>query len=462
MPDPTSHAKPDNVKSNDAATTGTAVDLILKCRWIIPVVPAGRVLEHTCLVIDQGNIIDITPTATAERCYQARETVVLDKHVVTPGLVNAHNHAAMTLLRGFADDQPLKQWLEDHIWPTENRWVSPEFVADGTRLALADMITSGTTTFSDMYFFPENTASVVREAGLRAQLAFPIFDFPCAWGTGPDDYFHKGLALHDKFRSHPLIDIAFGPHAPYTVSDGPLSRVATLAEELQACIQIHAHETAGEVKDAVDASGERPLARLNRLGLLSPLTQLVHMTELNDEDIDAVSQSGAHVIHCPSSNLKLASGFCPVQSLMDAGVNVAIGTDGAASNNQQNLLNEINLAALLAKAVAADAAALNAHSALNMATLAGAKALGIDQHIGSLENGKQADIIAIDLSQIAQQPIYDVMSTLMYSGCSQNVTHVWVAGKALMTDRHLQTLDRDDILARSDRWRDNLQPKHRQ
>ncbi|MYM62888.1 TRZ/ATZ family hydrolase [Pseudomaricurvus sp. HS19] len=432
------------------------VDLILHARWMVPVIPANTLLSDCALVIDQGRIKAILPSAEAERRFTARQTERMDNHLLIPGLVNAHGHAAMSLLRGYADDQPLQTWLQDHIWPAEAQWVSPEFVFDGTELAAAEMIRAGTTTFSDMYFFPEEAARAVLKSGMRSQLAFPIFDFPTAWGTGPDDYIHKGLALHDNYRSHPLINVVFGPHAPYTVSDEPLQRIATLAEETQCGIHIHLHETAQEVADAVAASGERPIERLNRLGVLSPLTQCVHMTELNNDDIELLAQSGAHVIHCPESNLKLASGFCPVHKLQQAGVNVALGTDGAASNNDLDLLAEMRTAALLAKAVSGDASALNAHQALHMATLAGARALGLESEIGSLEAGKSADITAIALDELEQQPLYNPVSTLAYTQLSHKVSHVWVAGRKLLQDRRLLTLDETAIAGNARQWQQRI------
>ena len=432
------------------------VDTLIHARWIIPVVPLDTVLNHCSIAIADGQIVAILPTEQAKRQYQSRDTQELTRHLVIPGLINAHNHAAMTLLRGYADDTPLKQWLEEHIWPAEGQWVDATFVADGARLSAAEMIRSGTTTFSDMYFFPEETAKVALEAGLRCQLAFPILDFPTAWGQGPDDYIHKGLALHDDYRSHPSINIVFGPHAPYTVSDEPLQRIATLAEEMQCPVQIHLHETQQEVADAVEQSGERPIQRLNRLGLLSPLTQCVHMTALTAEDIELIAQTGAHVIHCPESNLKLASGFCPVKDLQDAGINVALGTDGAASNNDQDLLGEMKTAALLAKGVSGDASAVNAHEALRMATINGAKALGLDTSIGSLEVGKQADITAIAFDQLEQSPMYNPASALSYSNMSQQVSHVWCDGKLLMAERQLQTLDIEAIKETTTQWQTRI------
>jgi 5-methylthioadenosine/S-adenosylhomocysteine deaminase len=437
-------------------TTLLSIDLLIKARWIIPVVPENRILENCALAIHEGKILAIIPTDGAEQRYNAREIVDLGSHAVIPGLVNAHGHAAMSLLRGYADDHPLHTWLNDHIWPAEGRWVGEDFVRDGTELAIAEMIKTGTTCFADMYFYPEQAAQACLDTRIRCQLAFPILDFPTAWGSGPDEYLNKGLSLHDTFRSNHLINIAFGPHAPYTVSDAPLQKIAVLAHEMDMPIHIHLHETAQEVADSIKQYGCRPSQRLMDLGLLSPLTQTVHMTQIDDSDISLLQTSGAHVIHCPESNLKLASGFCPVDRLLKAGINVAIGTDGAASNNDLDLFSEVKTAALLAKAVAGDAAALGAHSALRMATLNGAKALGLDEHIGSLEIGKAADITAIDLGELAMQPVYNPASQLVYTHSGQAVTHVWVEGKYLLKNRELQTLNEREILGKANWWRKQI------
>lgn len=444
-------------KAMNQATSTTSVDLMIHARWIIPVVPENTVLNDCSLIVDAGKILAIQPTAEAKRCYCAAREHHLDQHIVTPGLVNAHNHAAMSLLRGFADDHPLQVWLEEHIWPTEAQWVTPEFVRDGAELSAAEMIRSGTTTFADMYFFPEETAKVALHSGMRCQLSFPILDFPTSWGQGPDDYIQKGLALYDDYRSHPTVNVAFGPHAPYTVSDEPLRRIATLAEEMQAPIQIHLHETATEVEDALAATGERPIERLNRLGLLSPLTQCVHMTQVSAEDTELLKQTGAHIIHCPESNLKLASGFCPIKSLLDNNINVALGTDGAASNNDQDLFGEMRTAALLAKGVSGDASAVDAHTALRMATLNGARALGLETEIGSLEVGKQADITAIAIDQLEQLPLYNPISALSYNNISQQVSHVWVNGHPLLEERRLMTLDENRICEKAKYWQGRIE-----
>lgn len=432
------------------------VNLLIKARWIVPVVPENRVFENCALAIRGGVIQALVPQSEADKRFEAEQVINLGNHVLMPGLVNAHGHAAMSLLRGFADDLPLKEWLNDHIWPVEGQWVNEDMVRDGTELAMAEMIRSGTTCFSDMYFFPEQAAQAAQQAHMRAQIAFPILDFATAWGSGPEEYFRKGLALHDDFRASNLITVGFGPHSPYTVSDEPLRRVATLAQELDAPIHIHLHETAKEVAESLEQHGKRPTQRLADLGLLSPLTQCVHMTQVDDTDVALLSESGAHVVHCPESNLKLASGFCPVQTLLDAGINVALGTDGAASNNDLDLMSEMKTAALLAKAVSGRAEALDAHSALRMATLGGARALGLEDQIGSLEVGKAADITAVELSELAAQPVYNPVSQLVYTNSGHRVTHVWVAGRAVLLSRQLQTLNERELIGKSRWWRQQI------
>lgn len=439
-----------------SATLPNYVDTLLFPRWIIPVEPLGLVLERHAVAIAGGRISAILPVEQVG-AIGADERLELPDHALMPGLVNAHAHSAMSLLRGLADDYPLHTWLNDHIWPAEGRWVCEEFVHDGTQLAMAEMLRSGTTCFADMYFFPEAVAAAAREAGMRARLHFPIFDFPSAWGSGPDDYIHKGLRLHDDYKHSSLISIGFGPHAPYTVGDAALQQVAMLAEELEAPIQIHTHETAHEVEEGLRDHGKRPLARLYQLGILGPRTQCVHATALDDSDIRTLADCNAHVIHCPESNLKLASGFCPVQRLLDAGINIGLGTDGAASNNDLDLFGELRTAALLAKGVAGDAAALPASRALRLATLGSARALGLDDEIGSLEAGKAADMIAVDLSDLESQPLYHPLSQLVYGQSGSRVTHAWVAGRLLLRDRRPITLNLQELTERTQRWQQQIQ-----
>jgi 5-methylthioadenosine/S-adenosylhomocysteine deaminase len=434
------------------------IDLLINSRWIIPVVPENRVFENCALAIDQQKIVGIYPQAEAKSKFDPASVVELADHILMPGLVNAHGHAAMSLLRGYADDLPLQPWLEEHIWPVEARVLSAEFVADGTNLAMAEMIKTGTTCFADMYFFADTAAEQVQRSGMRSQIGFTVFDFPTAGGKDPDDYIHKGLQLRDTYKGDGLIKIACAPHAPYTVGDATMRRIATYANELDMPVHIHCHETAQEVADSLKLYGCRPLQRLDDLGVLLPQTQLVHMTQIDDEDIRLIQDNNCHVVHCPESNLKLASGFCPVGKLIDAGINVAIGTDGAASNNDLDLFGELKTAALLAKAVADDASVLDAHAALRMATINSAKALGWDDQIGSLEAGKSADMIAVEISSLSQKPLYNPASQLVYSNAGSQVTHSWVAGKALLRERSLVTLDEENLIRRADAWRNQISP----
>jgi 5-methylthioadenosine/S-adenosylhomocysteine deaminase len=347
-------------------------------------------------------------------------------------------------------------WLNDHIWPAESRWISEEFIHDGTQLAIAEMLLGGTTCFNDMYFFPDVSGRVADSAGIRAVLGLIAIDFPSVWAGDGDEYLHKGLEVHDQFRNYPLIHTAFAPHAPYSVADPVLQRIRVLADELEIPVHIHLHETRDEILHSLQHHECRPMARLQRLGLLSPSLMAVHMTHLEDKEIDAFAASGAHVVHCPESNLKLASGFCPVHRLLRAGVNLALGTDGAASNNDLDMFSEMRTAALLAKGVAEDASALPAAKALSMATINGARALGVEQETGSLEVGKSADLVAVCLEQVQSQPLYHPISQLVYSCGRNQVAHVWVAGRQLVSDGGLTTLDSERLLRRADHWRQRI------
>lgn len=427
------------------------LDLLLLPTWLVPVEPAGVVLHEHGLGIRDGRIALIAPRAEALK-HKALEVRELPGRLLTPGLVNAHGHAAMSLFRGMADELPLNNWLEQHIWPAEAKWVDEQFVLDGTELAIAEQIKGGITCFSDMYFFPEVASEIVHKSGIRAQITIPVLNFPIPGARDANEALRKGLALFDDLKHHPRLSVAFGPHAPYTVSDDKLENIRTLAEELDAGIHMHVHETAFEVQQSLQQHGERPLARLARLGLLGPRFQAVHMTQIDDDDLALLVASNSSVIHCPESNLKLACGFCPVEKLWQAGVNVAIGTDGAASNNDLDLLGETRTAALLAKAVAGSASALDAHRALRMATLNGARALGLDDQIGSLEPGKAADLVVFNLSGLAQQPIYDPVSQLIYTSNRDCVEDVWVGGKHLLDSGRLTRLDEQRIIANACAW----------
>lgn len=435
------------------------IELLIVPEWIITVNPENQVLRHHALAVDNSRIVDILPASAVETRYHPRRTVVLPQHALLPGLVNTHTHAAMSLLKGLADDLPLMDWLQHHIWPAEARWADAEFVYDGAQLAIAEMLRSGSTCFNDMYFFPEATAQAAAEAGIRACIGLIVIDFPTAWGAGPQEYLQKGLALHERLRANPLLTTALAPHAPYTVSDEPMKQLLQVASDLDIPIHMHVHETAFEVQQAQEQHGMRPLERLANLGLLDKHFLAVHMTQLSDSEIDLVAQKGAHVIHCPESNLKLASGFCPTAKLSANGINVALGTDGNASNNDLDMLGEMRTAALIAKAVAQDASALPASEALRMATINGARALGLEQEIGSLEIGKAADMIAINLGALESQPLYDPVSHLVYCVGREQVTHVWVAGKLLLENRTLTTLDETALIAKAHEWRQKIGEK---
>jgi 5-methylthioadenosine/S-adenosylhomocysteine deaminase len=432
------------------------VDLIIQARWIIPVEPASVIHENYSLVIDEGKIVDLLDSQQALLKYQPRRLEKLENHALIPGLINCHTHAAMSLLSGIADDLPLMDWLQNHIWPAEQKWVSEAFVRDGTDLAIAQMLRGGTTCFNDMYFFPEVVAQQAVQHGIRANIGLIVFDFPTAWAENADAYLTKGLALHEQLRHQALISMSFAPHAPYTVSDEPLQKLRTFADEMDLTVHMHVHETAFEVAEQQQKTQQTPLQRLNDLGLLTPSFMAVHMTQLDPEQIAFFAETGAHIVHCPESNLKLASGFCPLAQCLEAGINVALGTDGSASNNDLDMLGEMRTAALLAKGVAGNAAAVSAMQALQMATLNGAKALGLDAEIGSLSIGKAADVVAIDLSEIETQPIFNPLAQIVYAASRQQVTDVWVAGKQLLKKRQLTSLDLADLKQRTAVWQQKL------
>lgn len=427
-------------------------DSLLHARWVLPMHSGAGVLEHQTLVIIDGRIAEVGPTKEMTGRYMAGREYFLDNHVVMPGLINAHGHAPMALLRGYADDLPLRPWLEQKIWPTETRWLGENYVQAGSKLAIAEMLLSGTTTFADMYFFADVVAASVNETGIRAQLASPIFDFPTAWAGSADEYITKTTRLVDHYRHHERVTIAFGPHAPYTVSDEPLRKIAMLAEELDLNIHMHVHENEHEISEAMQHNGLRPLRRLKQLDVLGPRLQCVHMTQLIDDEIKLLADLGASVIHCPASNLKLSSGICRTSDLLKAGVNVAIGTDSCSSNNSLDMFSELRLAALLAKGITGDASTIPARQALELATINGARALGIADKVGSLEPGKLADIIAIDLKHPRTQPVYDPVSTLAYSAAASQVSHVWVNGQILVSNHQLTGMNVEQVLEEAKRW----------
>ena len=431
-------------------------DTLIHAAWIAPVEPPGTLLADHSIAVRNGRIEALLPTAEARSRITAKSEASLDRHLLVPGLVNLHGHAAMALLRGVADDLPLMTWLKDHVWPAEAKHVGDEFVHDGSLLAAAEMLRGGVTCFNDMYFFPESTARAVLRAGMRASLGMIAVEFPSAYATDATAYLHKGLATRDAYRGEDLLSFCLAPHAPYTVSDETLAKIATLAEEIDAPVHTHLHETAEEIAQGLAQHGIRPLERLRRLGLVGPRLIAVHAVHLEAHEIDLLAREGSSIAHCPSSNLKLASGIAPIAACRAKGITVGLGTDGAASNNRLDVLGEMRLAALLAKGASGDARAVGAHEALRMATLDGARALGLDASIGSLVPGKLADIAAVELSTPETLPCFDPVSDLVYAAGREHVTHVWVAGEARLVERRLSGLDEDEIRAKARWWRTRI------
>jgi 5-methylthioadenosine/S-adenosylhomocysteine deaminase len=436
--------------------TAKSIDTLIEARWVVPVQPHGNVFENHAVAIAGDRIEAILPIAEARTRYTPRQCIELSEHALIPGLVNAHTHNPMTLMRGLADDLPLMRWLQEHIWPAEAKAIGPEFVRDGVELAIAEMLRGGTTCCNENYFFPDVQAATYRRLGFRAMVGLPIIEFPSAWAKSRDEYFDKGLAVHDEFRGEVLIGTSLGPHAPYTVSDASFERIRVLADQLDIPVHLHLHETAQEVEDAKREHGARPFARMQALGLVNDHLIAVHMTQLTDAEIAACAEAGVSVAHCVESNLKLASGFSPAERLRRAGVNVALGTDGCASNNDLDMFGEMRTAALVAKAVANDASAFDAASALRAATLNGAKALGWEDRIGSIEAGKQADLCAVRLDAIETQPMYSVISQLVYATGRHQVSDVWIAGVQKLREGRLADLDPDDIREKARRWHARL------
>ncbi|MBA3034463.1 MAG: TRZ/ATZ family hydrolase [Gammaproteobacteria bacterium] len=442
--------------ADHSATAKQQVDQIIDARWIIPIEPANVVLENHSLIIQGDRILDLLPTAEAALRYVGKRHFRLTGHVLLPGLINLHTHAAMSLLRGYADDMPLMRWLQERIWPAESRNISADFVHDGTRLACWEMLRGGITCFNDMYFFPQAAADAALSAGMRAALGITVFEFPSAYGSGADDYLRTGLAIRETLLDEPLISFCLAPHAPYTVADNSFEHVALLADQLDLPVHIHLHETRNEIEESLKEHGVRPLERLRRLGLLGPGLIAVHAVHLDADEIDLLATHGCHVAHCPTSNMKLASGIAPVNALLKQGVGVGLGSDGAASNNRLDIFQEMRHAALLAKVANQDASSLPAHQALRMATIDGARALGLDEKIGSLKIGKAADLVAVRLDSWDLQPCYCPASHLVYAAGREQVSHVWVAGTLRIEDKHPVDLDIDVLLMNTKMWQNTL------
>lgn len=432
-------------------------DTLIVPRWCVPVEPAGIVLENHAVAVTDGRIVAVAPLADALERFQPSALVKRPRHALLPGLINTHTHAAMTLFRGLADDLPLESWLHDHVWPAERRWVSAEMVRDGTSLAIAEMIAGGITCFSDQYFFPEIVAEAAVEQHMRAVVATPVVDFQTGWARNADEYLQKAADLvHDPYADHPLITTAFAPHSTFALSDASFAQLRVMADQLDVRVQMHLHESAAEIENAHRETGKRPFQRILDAGLVNASFLAVHAVHMNEDEIAQFAAAGVSIAHCPNSNLKLASGIAPICDYRNAGVNVALGTDGAASNNLLDMFGEMRTAALLAKATARDAAGFTAADALHMATLGGAKALGLEHSIGSIESGKLADLACVDLSRLNSQPLYDVQSQLVYAVRADQVSDVWIGGRHQLEDGRLTQTDTDSLLEQANAWRTRI------
>ncbi len=434
------------------------VDLIVTARWILPIAPENISLENHALVVHQDKIVDLLPAAKAKQLYQATSILDYPHHILMPGLVNAHAHTPMNLFRGLADDLPLMEWLEKHIWPAEQDLICPESVAIGSKLAIAEMLRGGTTCFNDHYFFPAVTAHAAIETGIRATIGLVVMSVPTQWAQSEDEYFSKAEHTLATTKKHDLISWSMAPHAPYTVSDATFKKVKQFSDAHQLPIHIHMHETAFETQQSLEQHGIRPIQRLHNLGLMGERMINVHMVDVTASEMEIVAKSGASIVHCPESNLKLASGFSPIADFLKLGINVAIGTDGAASNNDLDMFGELQTAAMTAKAVAKDPTVLPANEAIKMATLNGAKALGLGDKIGSLEKNKFADFIAVDTRSYLAQPIYNPFSHLAYTVNRLQVSDAWVAGKQLLKNGELTKLNTNELVTQAKEWAKKATP----
>ncbi|MCX7032890.1 MAG: TRZ/ATZ family hydrolase [Arenimonas sp.] len=439
-----------------ATAAPQACDLLIEAGWVVPVEPHGVVLEDHAVAVSAGVIVAVLPRAQARERFQATQVVSRPGSVLVPGLVNAHCHNPMTLMRGVADDLPLMAWLQQHIWPIEGQVIGPAFVADGIELAVAEMVRGGTTSCAENYFFPDVQAATYSRLGFRALVGLPVIDFPTAWARTQDEYFEKVLEVHDNWRRNPLVSTCFVPHAPYTVNDAAFERIRMLSDQLDLVVHCHIHETAHENTEAMKQHGSRQLARLDRLGLVNDRLMAVHMTDLTDAEIALCAERGVSVAHCPESNLKLASGFCPTRKLHQAGVNLALGTDGCASNNDLDMFGEMRTAALLAKGVSGDASALDASTTLRMATLGGARAMGLGDRTGSIEPGKLADLTCVDMDPLETQPMYHAISQLVYATGRHQVSDVWIGGVRKLDGGTLVDMDVPAIRAKTRQWRERI------
>ena len=432
------------------------IDQLVHAKWIITCEDNNQILEDHAIAVKDGKIHSIIPGHDAEKKFDCASTTTLSSHAIIPGLINTHTHLAMNVFRGLADDLELMDWLNNYIWPAEGKWVSKEMVYDSSLLAMAEMIRCGTICFNDMYFFMPQTAEAALEAGVRAYIGMTVIDVPTAWAKTPDEYFAKAIDFYQQYKNNPRVTPTMAPHSTYAVSIEHLARANEIANEYDLRINLHLQEAPSEITRSMQLYNKRPLQRLHEIGMVTPRLIAIHMTQINDEDMKLLEVTRPQIVHCPESNMKLNSGNCPVQKFLDKGLNVSLATDGAASNNDLDMVTETRTAALLGKMIADDPRAVNAETALKMATLYGARTLGIEKRTGSITPGKDADFIAIHMDEIETQPLYHPVSQIVYAATRHQVTDVWAAGKRLLKNRELQTLDERELLDKAKAWRKKI------
>lgn len=430
---------------------------VINCKYLVTLNSDLDIFKNYSLIIKDDKILDILPQLKAKEKYQnVTRTINFNKHAVMPGLINAHTHLPATFMRGYADDLPLETWLKKKMWPVENKIMCSEFIYESSIYSICEMLLNGITCFNDMFFFSEDIAKAANDSKVRANIGTHIFDYPTPWVIGSDQYIKQGLDVYQQYKNHELISASLNPHAPYSVSDETFIKVRDAAEKYNMKICCHLHETKKEVRKSLKQYGMRPVERLNKLGILNSNFQAVHMTQWKDEEIELFKNKNIKVIHCPESNLKLASGICPTQKLLRHGITVGIGTDGAASNNDLDILLEMRTASLIAKIHNQDPTTMPALEVLNMATLNNAEVMGLEDKIGSLEINKQADFIAIDMDNLNTQPLFDLTSQLIYSTNSYQVTDVFVAGIQLVKDRDICLFSKDYLIGLANKWKEKI------
>ncbi|MAR99939.1 MAG: N-ethylammeline chlorohydrolase [Nitrosomonadales bacterium] len=439
-----------------SANNKKKVSTIISATWIYTSNSKNELLSNYSIVIKNDKIIDLVLQDEVFEKYEANEVYQLTDHIITPGLINTHTHVAMSLFKGFADDLPLQDWLNNYIWPAEKKFVNSQFVKEGSILALSEMIKSGITTYNDMYFFPDSTAEASKDLGIRSNIGLVVLDFPTNYASDPEDYLAKGFNFRDKWRNEDLISTSIAPHAPYSVSDKAFNLINTYSEELDINIHIHLHETILEIEDSIEKYGITPIQRLNNLGIIGPSMIAAHCVHLNEQDLSILTSNKVNIVHNPSSNMKLGSGIADVTKMLKQNLNVSLGTDSSASNNRLDIIEEMRLAALLIKGKTKSPELLSAVQAINMATINGAKALGLDSLIGSIEINKKADLISIDLNSITAQPIYNPLSTLVYSSSRSDVDYVWINGDIKLKDKKLINIDEDKIIQIAKKWQTKI------